>query len=187
MRLNFITMATGSADYEKLANIFSVSTIVLFVLAGVCLAFAIFAFITFKIPNVIGDLTGRNARKSIAQMRQENEKDGKKSHHSHPVAAERGTLTESIKQSNDKLKKQKQTTQKNKPVTKPDFIGGSATDVLCASNTTERLDYNETGTEILAEGTQVLSKEQMQAVLNQTAIGFKMIQNIIFVHTDEVI
>lgn len=177
MKLNFITMAAGSANYEQMANIFKISTIVLFVLAGVCLAFAIFAFITFKIPNVIGDLTGRNARKSIEQMRESNEKGGKKTHRPHPVASARGTLTEPIKQNSSKLKKQKQA----------DTIGNSATDVLDEPNATQKLDYNETGTEILAEGTQVLSNEQMQTALNQTVVGFKMIQDIVLVHTDEVI
>lgn len=181
MKLNFITMAAGSANYEQMANIFKISTIVLFVLAGVCLAFAIFAFITFKIPNVIGDLTGRNARKSIEQMRESNEKGGKKTYRPHPVASARGTLTEPIKQNSSKLKKQKQAAPK------PDTIGNSATDVLDEPNATQKLDYNETGTEILAEGTQVLSNEQMQTALNQTVVGFKMIQDIVLVHTDEVI
>lgn len=185
MNLNFITMAAGSTNYEQLANIFKISTIVLFSLAGVCLAFAIFAFITFKIPNVIGDLSGRNARKSIEQMRQENEKGGKKSHRPHPVANDRGTLTEPIKQNSAKLKKQKQASKK--PAQKPDTTGSTATDVLGDPNATESLDYNETGTEILAEGTQVLSNEQIQSAMNQTAVGFKMIQNIVFVHTEEVI
>lgn len=181
MKLNFITMAAGSADYEKFANIFRISTIVLFALAGVCFAFAVFAFITFKIPNIIGDLSGRNARKSIEQMRESNEKGGKKTHRPHPVASARGTLTEPIKQNSSNLKKQKQAAPK------PDAIGNSATDVLDEPNATQKLDYNETGTEILAEGTQVLSNEVLHSALNETTVNFEMIQNIVLIHTDEVI
>lgn len=185
MDLNFITMAAGSTNYEQMANIFRISTIVLFVLAGVCLAFAIFAFITFKIPNVIGDLTGRNARRSIEQMRQENEKSGKKSHRPHPVASDRGTLTEQIKESKKLSQKpvQKQTA-KPKPVV-PN--GSGATDVLEDTNATVNLNYNQNGTEILNEGTQVLSNEVIQSALNETTVNFKMIQNIVLIHTDEVI
>lgn len=187
MKLNFITMAAGSADYEKLARVFNISTIVLFVLAGVCLAFAIFSFITFKIPNVIGDLSGRNARKSIEQMRESNEKGGSKSHRPHPVASARGTLTEPIKQNSSKLKKQKQVTSKPQAVSKVETKDNSATDVLDDPNATQKLDYNETDTEILAEGTQVLSNEVIQSALNETTVNFKMIQNIVLIHTDEVI
>ena len=185
MKVNFITMAAGSADYEKLANIFSISTIVLFVLASVCLLFAIFAFITFKIPNVIGDLTGRNARRSIEQMRQENEKGGKKSHRPHPVASNRGTLTEQIKESKKLSQKpvQKQTAKPKTIV--PD--GSGATDVLEDINATVNLNYDKNGTEILNEGTQVLSNEVIRSALNETTVNFKMIQDIVLIHTDEVI
>lgn len=185
MKLNFITMAAGSADYEKMANIFSISTIVLFALASVCLLFAIFAFITFKIPNIIGDLTGRNARRSIEQMRQENEKGGKKSHRPHPVASDRGTLTEQIKESK-KLSQKSVQKQTAKPKTiVPD--GSGATDVLEDINATVNLNYDKNGTEILNGGTQVLSNEVIQSALNETTVNFKMIQDIVLIHTDEVI
>ena len=76
----FIPLAVSSStDYGQLSETLSTVTIVSYVLAGVFLAFAVFSFIIFKIPNVIGDLSGRNAKKSIAQMRENNEKSGKKS------------------------------------------------------------------------------------------------------------
>ena len=176
MNLNFITMAAGSTNYEQMANIFKISTIVLFVLASVCLAFAIFAFITFKIPNVIGDLTGRNARRSIEQMRQENEKGGKKSHRPHPVASDRGTLTEQIKESK---KFSKKPVQKQNAKPKPIVLDGSgATDVLEDTNATVNLNYDQNGTEILNEGTQVLSNEVIQSALNETTVNFKLITAI---------
>ena len=40
----------------------------------------IFGFVFLKYQDVIGDLSGHNARKSIAQMRQKNEKTGDKSY-----------------------------------------------------------------------------------------------------------
>lgn len=115
MKYSFITLAASpasSTNYEQMASVLKIVSIVLFALAAVCLAFAVFAFITFKIPNVIGDLTGRNARKSIEKMRDANEKGGKKSYRPHPIASDRGTLTEPIKQSKKEsknfLKRQKQ-------------------------------------------------------------------------------
>lgn len=92
-------VSVSSANYEQMASVFKIVSILLCVLAAICLVLGIITFIVFKIPNVIGDLTGRNARRSIEQMRQENEKGGKKSHRPHPVASDRGTLTEQIKES----------------------------------------------------------------------------------------
>lgn len=183
----FINLAVnaGSTNYEQMASIFKTVSIVLFVLAAICLILGISTFVVFKIPNVIGDLSGRNARRSIEQMRQENEKGGKKSHRPHPVASDRGTLTEQINESKKLSQKpaQKQTA-KPKPVV-PD--GSGATDVLEDINATVNLNYDKNGTEILNEGTQVLSNEVIQSALNETTVNFKMIQNIVLIHTDEVI
>lgn len=49
-------------------------SVISFAVAGVCLALAIFFGFLFKIPGVIGDLSGRTARKSIAKLRAANEK-----------------------------------------------------------------------------------------------------------------
>ncbi len=82
-----------------MSELLSTLAIVAYGIAGVCLALAVFFWFFFKIPSVIGDLTGRTARKSIAQMRAANEKAGAsrsrehRSHRSHgevPAAAPRG-------------------------------------------------------------------------------------------------
>ena len=51
-----------------MAETLSMLSIISFIVAGVALAVAIFLWIFFKIPRVIGDLSGRNARKSIARV-----------------------------------------------------------------------------------------------------------------------
>lgn len=186
MKFSLITMAaTSSTNYEQMANIFRITSIVLFSLAAVCLALGIITFIVFKIPNVIGDLSGRNARKSIEQMREKNEKGGKKSYRPHPVAIDRGTLTEQIKESK-KLSKKTTPKQGENPKAIPSD-GSGATDVLEDINATVNLNYDQNGTEILGEGTQVLSNEVIQSALNETTVNFEMIQNIVLIHTDEVI
>ncbi len=63
-------------------------SIICFVLAGVFLVVALILWFSFKIPAVIGDLTGRTARKSIAQMRAANEKSGKTRRESKAGAAQ---------------------------------------------------------------------------------------------------
>lgn len=186
MNISIILLAasTGS-DYEKTASILNNVSIVLFVLAVVFLILGIVTFIVFKIPTVIGDLTGRNARKSIEQIRERNEKGGKKSHRPHPVAVDRGTLTDQIKES-EHLPKKPITKQNKKP--KPTVpVGSKATDVLKDVNATAKLDYDENGTEVLNEGTQVLSEEAINTAINEPAVEFKMIQSIVLIHTEEVI
>ena len=44
--------------------------------AVVCLILAVILFIKFKIPTVLGDLSGKNAKKAIQQMRETNSQKG---------------------------------------------------------------------------------------------------------------
>ena len=54
----------------------STISIICFVASGVCLVAAIIIFIVFRIPSVIGDLSGRTARKSVAKYRTSKERAG---------------------------------------------------------------------------------------------------------------
>lgn len=53
-------------------------SVISYVLAGISLLTSVILWFLLKIPRVIGDLSGRNARKSIAEMRNVNEKDYRK-------------------------------------------------------------------------------------------------------------
>lgn len=55
-----------------MAQVLSIIAIISFVIAAIAFGLAIFFFIKFQIPSVIGDLSGRTARKSIAKMRETN-------------------------------------------------------------------------------------------------------------------
>ncbi len=83
---------------ENYAPVFRIISIVCFSIAGVSLLLALFLFFKFKIISVIGDLTGKTARKSIEKMREENEKSGVKSHRPTPLAKERGPITKPIEE-----------------------------------------------------------------------------------------
>lgn len=93
-----------------MAETLSMISIIAFVLAGICLVVTLILFIYFKIPSIIGDLSGKTARKSIEQMRQNNEKTGKKSYKTSKVNEKRGKLTDSISSINETSK----TVQKSK-------------------------------------------------------------------------
>lgn len=191
MNISIITLAakaTDSANLTQLASALKTVSIVMFALAAFCLILSVVAFIIFKIPVVIGDLSGRNARKSIAKMRDANEKSGNKSHRPHPVAVSRGPLTEQVKDNKNKTAKQNKTAKANTP-NNNQFNGSSPTDVLNTAdeNATENLSYNDGGTEVLSEGTEILSNEQIQSAVNSKPVKFNMIKNIVLIHTEEVI
>lgn len=85
---------------DSYAPIFRIISIVCFSAAGVALLLAVFFLIKFRIISVIGDLTGKTARKSIEKMREENEKSGVKSHRPTPAAVQRGPITKPIENYN---------------------------------------------------------------------------------------
>lgn len=66
------------------------------VLAGVMLVVTVLLFFLLKIPTVIGDLTGANARKAIENIRNQNESTGEKNHLTSAVNRERGKLTDKM-------------------------------------------------------------------------------------------
>ena len=77
-------------------TLFMISNIA-FAIAAVCAVLAVIFFIKFKIPSVIDDLSGKNARKSIAQMRSHNEQSGNKSFRSSKTNENRVKLTDTMK------------------------------------------------------------------------------------------
>lgn len=166
-------------------------SIVLFALAGVCLVIAIYSFIRFNIPQVIGELTGKTAKKSIAQMREKNAKTGDKSHRPSVAAQERGTLTDKIDE-----KEVGVTTRKTDSTELLDegteLLSNSANDegTEVLGDATELLNDNATEllsdeTSILNEETSVLSPSMLDTTPVQVNEEFKMIQNIVFIHTNE--
>lgn len=174
---------------ENLANVSFIVSIVAFSFAGVSLLAAIFIWFKFDILKVIDDLSGRSARRSIEQMRMKNEKSGKKSYRPHPVASDRGKVTEQIKKQSGSLKKSK-SQQKLKVVNKQAVTGGkkvNASAVTDQLNQTAVLNFDSSGTEILNDGTQVLTNEQINTALENPVAKINIIQNIVFVHTDEII
>lgn len=64
-------MGKGEDDMAQIYHILSVAA---FVAAGVSLCLAVFFWFRFGVWKLIGDLSGRNARKSIRQMRLRREK-----------------------------------------------------------------------------------------------------------------
>lgn len=169
-----------------MADTLSMLSIISFIIAGVALATAAFLWIFFKIPWVIGDLSGRNARKSVAKMRARNEKTGGRSYRPSAANAARGKLTSTIPQIHAE-----QITEEIKP------DGDMPETGLLAENRARKKET--TGTEVLVEKelTKNLSGEKATVPLTDCSVAGKqhaaqgkqlqMIEEVILIHTDEMI
>lgn len=108
------------------------------VLTCIMLIVSILIFVLLKIPVVIGDLSGANARKAINKIRSQNENSGDKTYKSSLINKERGKLTDKISASGKIVKNITGNTYGAMATDKLDtqeLIGGSETAVLNSNNT----------------------------------------------------
>lgn len=157
-----------------MADTLSIISIVSFILSGIIGLIAIILFFVYKIPSVMGDLSGRNAKRSIEKMRQNNEKNGKITYPTNGVNVSRENIPK----------------EKNKG--NVDIISQNGETGLLHENYKEEYSGSETG--ILMEGTTLLKDENATTVLNDTAYNsrqynndFEYLEDIMMVHTREVI
>lgn len=150
-------------------------------------AVAIILFFVLKIPKVIGDLNGSNARKAIENIRNSNESSGEKTYKSSYVNSQRGKITDKISPSGSLLSKH------------TDQLGAAmATERIDASNVILPADETTVLTSVSDETT-VLSNASYQmdvpsgeqfadetTVLSQPRM-LSVIQSIVYIHTDEII
>ncbi len=150
------------------------------VLCAIMLITSILLFILLKIPKVIGDLTGRTARKAIENIRNQNESSGDKTYRSSLVNQERGKLTDKISPSGRLIRNP------------TDLLGGAmATEKIG----TQKLVSDETAVLDSGNETTLLTDELTNpanetAVLSQNDISnniFEIEYEITYIHTDEVI
>ncbi len=142
------------------------------ILAGLMLALTVLLFFRYRIPRVIGDLTGSTARKAIEDIRQQNTQSGTKVYKSSTVNRERGKVTAKMT-STGKLARQN-----------TDGAGAMRTDKLntqklaeqaaSSSDETVLLDATAAETTVLAasvEETTVLKPAAETTVLYEPANG----------------
>lgn len=169
------------------------------IMAIIMLLLALFLFFYFKIPKVIGDLTGATARKAIENIRNQNESSGDKTHGPSDINKERGKLTDKISQSGrlikgrtDSLGGMFKTAKIGTQQLSPDSSSNETT-VLSGMNETTILNYsdmNET-TVLNYEGmneTTVLNNNSMNETQLLTPINvtaFVIEKEITFIHSYE--
>lgn len=146
------------------------------ILAVLMLIVSVVLFFVYKIPSVVGDLTGRTARKAIEDIRNQNESSGNKVYKTSHVNRQRGKLTDKISPSGNLIKNHSEaiggamSTEKISTQELPT----EETTVLDVANETTVLDN------VISEETTVLAVENMSEV-------FQIEYEITFIHTEEVI
>lgn len=148
------------------------------VLAGVMLIISVLLFFILKIPHVLGDLTGRNARKAIESIRNQNELSGDKLYKTSQVNRERGKLTDKISPSGSLMRDPS------------GLLSGGAM-------ATEKIDTwklppeaNETTVLDVANETNVLGIDTGETIVLDTPTGtpvFEIEYEITYIHTEDVI
>lgn len=186
------------------AQVFQTLSTISLVIAGVCFALAIVLWFVFKIPSVIGDLSGRVAKKSIAKMRAANEKSGAKSYRESRENYERGKLTATLETAGKGKSKSKPVAKPapkpvnktvNQTKAKPIIKDSPETSVL-TENKVISYSTQETGmigsepTGLLVEDLEtapLVDSGPMRMPVMTTGKRFTMIDEVIFIHTNEVI
>lgn len=160
-----------------MAEILHTFSTISFVLAVLFVVIAIIFWFVFKIPNVIGDLSGHNARKSIAQMRQNNEKTGDKSYKASKKNLDRGKLTGTMEGIGESGNKNEETGLLNENLVKEREI--EETGLLVDQDATGLLD--ESGE------TAPLKNEDSVRNREPSSVTIRMLEEVVLVHTEEVI
>lgn len=127
--------------------------------AAVCLVVTVVIFIRFGIPSVIGDLSGRTARKSIAQTRKNNEKSGRSD-------AQRKNPAKAVRQSRKESDPKTELLRENEITMPPDDEDGG----------TEFLDVYETSP---------LGGDRQSAGRQAGGIAIEILEEVMLVHSDE--
>lgn len=150
-------------------------SVISFIATGVFAILAVILWFVFKIPSVMGDLSGRTAKKSIELMRQNNEKTGVKSYRSSKENLRRGKLTSAIKESDKNKKEVVETVLLNENMKKNHV--SNATELLLDEEKTEPLDM------VTAALDDDLSEKRNKI----SSISIKLLEEIMYIHTKEVI
>lgn len=164
-----------------MADILSTLSIVSFVIAGVCLVLAVFFWFFFKIPTVINDLTGRTARKSIAQMRAANEKAGTSSCGGSKINMVRGRLTETMA-GEARPGKRRAEMEQERPET--GLLAENEADAL-QEEATGLLDEEVTGSLLEEEETVLLNEERPNRGARTGGEKLTMLDEVMLINTDE--
>lgn len=149
--------------------------------AGIMLVLSVVLFFVLRIPRIIGDLTGRTAKRAIEKIRKINEQTGDKAHNSSAVNLERGSVTDKISNSGRLIRR-----------SGPKYGTGMITEKIPTQNLSAASEGENTTVLQIQEETTVLDTccgetEVLGCTAEQNAQSITVEYEIMFIHTDIVI
>lgn len=153
-----------------MAEALNLVSVISYVLAVVFSIISVFVWIKFRILEIIGDLSGRTAKKSITKMRKTNEKNGARFYKEKLDFEKEGKAKKENDMETGLLYENKESN-----------VSISAQTGLLSGETMEIASTDET-TEL--ETIPIKNNFGQSSVIEE--IGFELIEEIILVHTDEV-
>ena len=159
-----------------MADLIEKLSIIAFVAAGCCLLLTILIWFRFRILSVINDLSGKTAKRAIAQIRENNLRTGNKAYHPGIVNLNRGPLTTPMPEVSATPTEKLPDDQVGKPV--PETIlyqEAGKTQILLASEA-------ERGTTVLNQDVNNIADTSERPKVELT-----ILEQVVMIHTSEVI
>lgn len=159
-----------------MADLIEKLSIIAFVAAGCCLLLTILIWFRFRILSVINDLSGKTAKRAIAQIRENNLRTGNKAYHPGIVNLNRGPLTTPMPEVSATPTEKLPDDQVGKPV--PETIlyqEAGKTQILLASEA-------ERGTTVLNQDVNNIADTSERLKVELT-----ILEQVVMIHTNEVI
>lgn len=191
---------------NEMTQLYNTISIVTFSLAGVGFLVSIFLWFKFEIWDIIGDLSGRNAKKSIEQMRQENDKTGVKMYHPNSFGGKSGNTEISVRMSSTKaatsglkdekgrgftgkMKKTGALVKEETELLKENTVSMNSEETALLESETELLQSEtellEPETELLEPETELLGEATGELPRTGNPVKLVIIQSIVLIHTEE--
>ena len=165
------------------AEILSLVSKIAYVVAGVSLVLALFFWFKFRIPSVISDLSGRTARKSIAKIREHNEKQqGKKTGADRKKAP--AVKAEKVSSNSQTAVRKQQAVADVRPET---GLLGENRAAGPQGDETVILDSDESPRLLDEDATSVLVENRPAPAPRSRGVKMTMLDEVILIHTDTVI
>ena len=182
-----------------MAETFNFISIISFIVALIFVVLAVVIWFVFKIPSVIGDLSGRTAKKTIENLRKYNDKPAGNLYKPSSTNNSRTKLTDTMEQ--DKKKPDSKEIHYETGLlndNKVEQYEGEETGILLDDETTGMLsDANATELLIDEEETGILTDDNTEEtfeedkeeedLIKRRDSKLTMIDETIYIHTDEVI
>ena len=159
-----------------MADLIEKLSIIAFVAAGCCLLLTILIWFRFRILSVINDLSGKTAKRAIAQIRENNLRTGNKAYHPGIVNLNRGPLTTPMPEVSATPTEKLPDDLVGKPV--PETIlyqEAGKTQILLASEA-------ERGTTVLNQDVNNIADTSERPKVELT-----ILEQVVMIHTNEVI